>query len=358
MVGGLTRRGLQRPVLQVQAADAHRERRTLPGIDDALGPHRPALRAVTLAEGPGGQDAELPAGLVLLRRRPVGIEDVALVEHGVGDGVGGAEALVGGRGTEVLLGLAAPGHGSASPARFSSSSSAWSHVGSPRRALKPCKESSVSRPHPQPPAVGEVAVHGAPPHGHGQAERCFQVPRHRLGGEPRLASAEHGAAEQQQQRDLAVAQGVKVLRPRHLEVVAALDGQVDLGRRRETGDGRGHVGPEKGPQRVAPPGRVAEQLVEAGLLIGRVVAALGLDAYLAAKSQSVDGGARLLGHPQPQHDRGHGGVALGLGTHHGEAQRAHRALARTRSKKPSRASCASRPPSKPRHSRRSWPTSS
>ena len=36
------------------------------------------------------QDAELPAGLVLLRGRPVGVEQIALVEDGVGDGAGQA----------------------------------------------------------------------------------------------------------------------------------------------------------------------------------------------------------------------------------------------------------------------------
>ena len=50
--------------------------------------------------------------------------------------------------------------------------------------------------------------------------------------------------------------------------------------------------------------------------------------------------------------------AIGRHVQHGEGVRAHFALARTRSKNSVTAACASCPPSKPRHSVRSRPTSS
>ena len=46
---------------------------------------------------------------------------------------------------------------------------------------------------------------------------------------PDVAPGEHGAREQQEQRDLAVGQGVQVLGAGHLEVVGALDREVELG---------------------------------------------------------------------------------------------------------------------------------
>ena len=58
------------------------------------------------------------------------------------------------------------------------------------------------------------------------------------------------------------------------------------------------VGPEEGPEGVAPLGRLAEQLVEAHLFLGRVAAALWLDADLAAQRQGVD--AEPVGLLDPQ----------------------------------------------------------
>ena len=49
-------------------------------------------RSDPLGRRPGAEDAELPAQLVLLRRRPVGVQDVALVADGVGDLPGRGEA--------------------------------------------------------------------------------------------------------------------------------------------------------------------------------------------------------------------------------------------------------------------------
>src|SRR5581483_10587909 len=83
--------------------------RPVAGLDDALrllepGLHgaryRPGLgegaggQRVRLGVAPGHEDAELPAdtGGVLAVGRPVGIQDVPLVEDGVGDAAGGLDA--------------------------------------------------------------------------------------------------------------------------------------------------------------------------------------------------------------------------------------------------------------------------
>ena len=112
-------------------------------------------------------------------------------------------------------------------------------------------------------------------------------------------------------------------------------------------------------------GVVAEELDEA-VLLGRLVAAvLRLDHDLAAEGHSVDGGVHRLrvgvGETEPEHQRGHGGVRLGPSPEHLEGQAAHdgtstgRDRRRTPPKNASSASCASWPPSKPRHNRRSSP---
>ena len=90
-------RGLDRPALGLQAPDAHPEDRrsaSAAEVDEALGAGRPPLGPVRLAEGPGRQHAELPAHLVLAGRRPVGVEDVPLVEDGVGHRSGRREAVL------------------------------------------------------------------------------------------------------------------------------------------------------------------------------------------------------------------------------------------------------------------------
>ena len=99
---------------------------------------------------------------------------------------------------------------------------------------------------------------------------------------------------------------------------------------RERRDGRRDVRPEERAQRVAPPRCLAEELVEARLLVGRVAAPLRLDADLAAQRDGVHRGARRLGDPHPQHDRRHRRVRLRAGVEHLERQGGHRALARTR----------------------------
>ena len=64
-----------------------------PGIDDALGAQRPPLGAVELGLALRHEHAELPAQLVLAGRGAVRVEDVALVEHGIGDRPGGGEPV-------------------------------------------------------------------------------------------------------------------------------------------------------------------------------------------------------------------------------------------------------------------------
>ena len=178
------------------------------------------------------------------------------------------------RGTGHRVGAGAESLTPSSPASFSSRSTASSHVGSARAALKRGQR------------VERVAAARA-------SSRCWgsrgpssrATPRPAAGTTPRrptrpaptdearLALGERGAREQQDERDLAVVEGVEVLRRRDLEVVGARHGQVDLGRAVEPGDGRRDVGPQERPQGVAPLRRLAEQLDEPLLLVVRRSAA-------------------------------------------------------------------------------------
>ena len=98
------------PGAQVQEPQPHVEHRAGPALEQHLG-----ARAVGLVGEAGrGEHPELPAQPVLLRRGAVGVEQVALEQHGVGD-----------RGDLVERGV----HGRAS---FSSRSTVSSHVGSTR----------------------------------------------------------------------------------------------------------------------------------------------------------------------------------------------------------------------------------
>ena len=65
-----------------------------PGIDDDLGAHASTARSRrAAAQRRRREHAELPAQLVLPRRRPVRVQHVALVEHGVGHRAGRREAI-------------------------------------------------------------------------------------------------------------------------------------------------------------------------------------------------------------------------------------------------------------------------
>src|SRR4029453_2397355 len=114
-----------------------------------------------------------------------------------------------------------------------------------------------------------------------------------------------------------------------------------------------------------------EQLQQPVGLLGRVAPALGLDADLAAQGDRVDLLAGRLRDPQLEQEGGDGRVAVGLGVDAVEDEGGHGAPAslptsgatsrlrsRTASKKPSIASHASSPPSKPFQCIRTSPTSS
>ena len=85
---------LDRRVVGPGGSGCARERRRPPGIDEALGAHRPAL-ATPSASAParGASTPNCHRIWFFARRRPVGIQDVALVEHRVGDGACGLEAV-------------------------------------------------------------------------------------------------------------------------------------------------------------------------------------------------------------------------------------------------------------------------
>ena len=121
---------LDAAVLDVQATHAHVQPWRAPGIDDALGAQRPPLGAVELDLALRHEHAELPAQLVLASRGAVRVEDVALVEHGVGDRSGSGEPV--------------PSH-SPAPASLSRTSNVSSHVTSARRALNRARSSSTWR---------------------------------------------------------------------------------------------------------------------------------------------------------------------------------------------------------------------
>ncbi len=124
---------LDRLGLHVQEPDQHPDHGGVLGLEQALGLGRPGLVGAALAPQPGHQHPELPAGLVLGRRGPVGIQQVALVEDGVGHLAGQLEGREG------------RAHCLVSPASLNSASRASSQVGRARTALKRCSESSVSR---------------------------------------------------------------------------------------------------------------------------------------------------------------------------------------------------------------------
>ena len=93
----------------------------------------------------------------------------------------------------------------------------------------------------------------------------------------------------------------------------------------------GDVGPEERAQRVAPPRRLAEQLDEPLLLVGRVARRCGSMRIWHRSATACTGAPVGLGDPQPEHDRRHGGVRLRAGVEHLERRASrHRALARTR----------------------------
>ena len=90
-------------------------------VEEALGPGRPPFGAVRLAVGPGREHAPLEAHLVFAGGRPVGVEDVPLVEDRVSHCSRRLEAVLHEL-RRVLRGCRAGGgaHGRSSPASLRS----------------------------------------------------------------------------------------------------------------------------------------------------------------------------------------------------------------------------------------------
>ena len=166
---------LDAALLDLQAADADAQHGDVAGVDDHLGAVGPALRAVGLRPPSGRQHPEGPADLVLPRRRPVRVEHVALVEHGVGDGAAVANRSAGRAGSIMVIAgyslrgrarrperrrraargargseaddepAVGHGHGSSTPASLKRCSNASSQPVTARSALKRCSRSRVCR---------------------------------------------------------------------------------------------------------------------------------------------------------------------------------------------------------------------
>ena len=111
---------LEEPHLPAQPAGAGR-------LDQALGLAPGVLAAPALAPCARRQHAELPAHLVLRRRRAVRIEDVTFVEHRIRD-----------------LPRALEAHCSVSPASLRSEIISWSQLGTARRPLQRIRRLKVS----------------------------------------------------------------------------------------------------------------------------------------------------------------------------------------------------------------------
>ena len=224
----------------------------------------------------------------------------------------------------------------------------------------------------QPGAAGEVRVDKLAPDRHRHPVRGLGAPRHQLDREARLGGHEHGAAEQQDQRDRAVVEAVQVTGRGHLQVVGARHRQVDLGHRGEAGDHDRDRGELDRLDRLGPAGRVAEQVVQAFGLGRGVAAAVRLDADLAAQRDGVHLDAGPFGDGQLEGQgrgggvlvRGHAGTAEDQVGHvsalHGKGLRG-RTRVTARCRRPARnfssAARASAPPSNPCQYSRSSPTS-
>ena len=100
------------------------------------------------ANWPWRDHAELPAELVLPRRRPVGVQDVALVEHGVGDLAGPLEG-------RPAVGGARSAHSRSLAGLLEQRLEACSQVGSARVALNRSRSSRVSRGSRSQPLLGK-----------------------------------------------------------------------------------------------------------------------------------------------------------------------------------------------------------
>ncbi len=312
---------------------------------------------------PRSEHAELPARPVLARRGPVRIQQVTLVEHGIGHRARQLDAHPTGSS------IGSPTR----PAPASRASIVASAGGQAVLGLEADEGSEHVPVEAQPAGVRIVELDHLLPDRYGQRVGRLAVPRHLFHPEPVAAPGEDRAGEQQRERDRAFPESVQVLRPGDLEVVGARQRQVDVAGAGEALHHRGALHPHEGSQRVPPPGPAAEQGEQARLLGLGVAAALRLDPDLAAQRDGVDLRAGRLLDPQPGGQLRRHRVRLGHDVEHAEPQPGHRATcpsmpagstragrarAATAAKNSSIDCRTSVPPSKPRHSRRSCPTNS
>jgi hypothetical protein len=137
------------------------------------------------------------------------------------------------------------------------------------------------------------------------------APRHLRDGHPPVRRAEHGPAEQQEQRNVAAVQAGEVPRGADLHVVGQRHRQIDLA---TSGESRNHdrdVRELHRLERVGPALGVAEQVVQPlGFLVG-VPPPRRLDPELTAQRDRLDSLAAGLADPQREEHRWHDRVSVG-----------------------------------------------
>src|SRR6476659_5746955 len=138
---------------------------------------------------------------------------------------------------------------------------------------------------PQPSAVRVVLIHHVLPEPHWQAIIRFLAPGDliHLKRAALCVAVEDRPAEEKRQGHLAAFESVEVLRRSHVEVVAALYGQVHHAIGLESRYLHARVGPEQAAERLAPPVHLAEQLDEALMVCRGIAPSRRLDADLTEK---------------------------------------------------------------------------
>ncbi len=239
-----------------------------------------------------------------------------------------------------------------------------------------------------PAGVREERVHQPSPDGHRQLVAGFPVPGHLLHPEAGRPLGEDRAGKEQLQRDGPVPRGrAGTWRRTTSKSKVQGSGRSTSVSVREALDHGAALHPQEGLQRGGPALRGAEEIQQPGRLLRVVAAPLGLDADLAAQGDGVDGGAGGFADAQPCGQLRGRCVRLRVKVDDGELELSHRAsfpaaaawpagcatsadaaagpeglygLLRPPilSKKAASCSRACWPPSNPRHTRRSRPTSS
>ena len=195
------------------------------------------------------EHAELPARPVLARARAVRVEQVALVQHRVGDGadvVQARTAAVGGRSRAWR----SPGHLSRS--RPAATSTVSSQLISPRRARKSASSPRTSLVQPEPAAVGEVAPIRPRQTATGIAMPRLAVPWHLLDPEPAPPRVKTVPENSRASGTSPSPSACRYLRRRDLEVVRARQREVDLGGAAEALHHRAALHPQERLEGVGP----------------------------------------------------------------------------------------------------------